>query len=425
MPEFMHDLYRSVTFVVELLLACQLFLHSFKKKPGFNLRYALCVFAMILMTTLLFRWTEGTAFNHILSFAFSLFCLFLTHRVCFTISWSDAAFCATAGYNTQFIASIASEMIQRLFSLPRIPVDIPILLIVYSLIYYLAGRRIQPGQNLALKKLNIYTLLVLVVLIDIIACASLRPYWMNPSERTLIICTMLPLLICAVLSLTLQFTLLTRNTLTNELIVARQLIRKVETNYQFSKETIDSINQKCHDMRHQIRTIGSQANMSPEAIREMTESIDIYEQLYITGNQALDTILTEKALYCQRNNITITCMADGKAIHFMSDTDIYSLFGNILENSIHAVSGLPEEDRDILLTVSCKGNLISIHSQNAYSGIVEMQDGLPVTTSDDALNHGIGTRSIQMITSRYDGCVSFEPGDGIFYVDILIPVPEE
>lgn len=61
-----------------------------------------------------------------------------------------------------------------------------------------------------------------------------------------------------------------------------------------------------------------------------------------TGNETLDIVLTDKLLYCEKNNVTITCIADGKSLSFMSEEDIYSLFGNALDNAVLAVEQLPE-----------------------------------------------------------------------------------
>ena len=55
-----------------------------------------------------------------------------------------------------------------------------------------------------------------------------------------------------------------------------------------------------------------------------------------TGNHALDVILTEKSLICKQKEIKLTCMADGKQLAFMQTTDLYSIFGNLLNNSIEA-----------------------------------------------------------------------------------------
>ena len=238
----------------------------------------------------------------------------------------------------------------------------------------------------------------------------------------MMLCSMTLLFLCSLTILTLQFSLLSRKNLADELKAVEQLMKKEKLQYQFSRENIDSINRKCHDMRHQIRVIGNQAQIDPDAIHEMTEAINIYDALYKTGSQALDTILAEKALYCQDYHISIICMTDGKKLDFMRDTDIYSLFGNMLENAIHAVIELPEEERDIYLSVVSKGELLSIHSHNPYTGIITVCDGLPVTKNSDTMNHGIGTRSIQLIAEKYNGTVSFEAKDGIFNVNILLPI---
>ena len=417
---FSHQLIRSGIFTIELLLANIIFWASFEKKGLFWLRFLLSATVMALSGGVIFYLTRMSIFNNIISFAVCFLLSLLMAKVCFEISWADAAFCATAGYNVQFIGSIISEYIQRSFGFPRWPYEICFMAVVYAVMYYYFGRQIKKGQNLDISRLFQFFLLTVAALADIVVCGILRPYWMIPDNRSMMLCTMFLLFLSSLTILALQFSLLSRKNLADELAVVEQLMKKERSQYQFSKETIDSINRKCHDIRHQIRMIGSQAHINPDAIHEMTHAINIYDSLYKTGNQALDTILTEKALYCQDYKISINCMTDGKKLDFMRDTDIYSLFGNILENAIHAVMEVPEDERDIFLSVLSKGELLSIHSHNPYAGIVKMHDGLPVTKNADTTNHGIGTRSIQLIVEKYNGTVSFETKDGFFNVNILL-----
>lgn len=415
-------LFRSTWFLAELLAANALFLLPFRHRHHFWLRLLVSVLIMVPVSTFIFYITAGTVLNHILSFAFSLLFTLLMARFCFDICWPDAAFCATAGYSVQFIGSIISEFFQRISGISRWPLEIFILVLVYAVMYRAFGRQIKPGKNLDISRILQFFLLLAAALVDIVICGILRRYWMDPANRVMMICSMILLFLCALVILVLQFSLLSRKNLSDELEIVNRLLEKEQTQYQFSKETIDSINRKCHDMRHQIRTIGSQENINPEAIQEITKTINIYDSLYKTGNTALDTILTEKALYCQDYNISINCMADGKKLSFMSETDIYSLFGNMLENAIHAVMDVPKEGRDIYLSVVNKGELLSVHSRNPFTGIVRMRDGLPITKNTDIANHGFGAKSIQLITEKYGGTWSFEAKDGIFYVDLLFPL---
>lgn len=232
-------------------------------------------------------------------------------------------------------------------------------------------------------------------------------------------------IICSIAFLVIQFSLLNTRTLEYDLDILRQLWQKEQNQYQLSKDITDAVNRKCHDMRHQIRSIGRNAQIDPSALEEMEDSIRIYDTLYQTGNKALDIILAEKVLQCQDTGISIQCMADGEKLNFMRDTDIYSLFGNLLENAIHAVQTLEPQQQTIGLTVVCHGELLSINSHNRYSGDVIFENGIPVTASTDVMNRGFGVKSISTIVEKYGGTICFQAKDGIFNLDILFHLNPE
>ena len=153
----------------------------------------------------------------------------------------------------------------------------------------------------------------------------------------------------------------------------------------------------------------------------MEDAIDIYDSIEKTGNQALDIILTEKSFYCQKNGILLSCLADGRQLSFMDDADIYSLFGNLLDNAIRAALPLEPDLRVISLTIRAERGLLSIHSHNYYQGTVGLEHGLPLTTNEDKTIHGFGVKSMNMIVEKYGGTISFQPGDGVFNLNMLFP----
>ena len=61
-------------------------------------------------------------------------------------------------------------------------------------------------------------------------------------------------------------------------------------------------------------------------------------------------VLCEKAMTCQKNGISFSCMADGTGLGFLTPVQTYSLFGNIIDNAVEAVSPLREAQRVISLT---------------------------------------------------------------------------
>ena len=189
--------------------------------------------------------------------------------------------------------------------------------------------------------------------------------------------------------------------------------------FETSKETIEIINIKCHDMKHQIAALRGQAD--PAALDELEKAINLYDGAVKTGNDALDILLAEKSLLCQEKNIRFTCMADGKLLSFMRDVDIYSLFGNAIDNAMNAVEGLEEEKRTITISVKQSLGLVLIHIENYYGGSLEFKGGVPVTTAQNKAYHGFGVRSMRRIAESYGGYLDINAEGGIFRLNISVP----
>lgn len=147
--------------------------------------------------------------------------------------------------------------------------------------------------------------------------------------------------------------------------------------------------------------------------------MEMYDASVRTGNEQLDLVLTQKKLVCEGCGVGISCMADGTALSFMSASDILSLFGNILDNAIEAAREMPEGTRLISLLVRAQGTGAFIHAENTFSGTLEFENGLPLTTKKDRNYHGFGTRSIRYIAGKYGGECNMYAEGGKFNVDIL------
>ena len=196
--------------------------------------------------------------------------------------------------------------------------------------------------------------------------------------------------------------------------------------YELSKRNIDAINIKCHDIRHQIRHLKKSGAMVDQGIfNEIAREVDVYDSAVKSGNGALDTIITEKSLLCERNGITLSCIADGSTLDFMRPADLYSFFGNALENAFEAVERLGDpERRSISLDVRRRGDMAVIHIENYFDGKVHLdEDGLPLTSKGDTVNHGLGTTSMRLIIESYGGTLSVVAKGDTFHLSALVPIP--
>ena len=233
-------------------------------------------------------------------------------------------------------------------------------------------------------------------------------------------------MICMVCAMTVLMLVTRNDTLTQELNTFRQMWQMQQEHYELSKENIQLINVKCHDIRKHITSLyaresGHKPNDS--FVREVEKSIRIYDSISNTGNESLDVILTEKSLFCEKHHIRMTCMADGKCLRFMEEVDLYSLFGNILDNAIESVQRIEEtEKRVINLDVRANEMFLRIQEDNYFGGELEFENGLPLTTKHDRDHHGFGMKSIRMIVDKYGGEMQIEARDGVFSLNILIPI---
>ena len=220
--------------------------------------------------------------------------------------------------------------------------------------------------------------------------------------------------------------------MTRQELQARQTIENLQQmlqlqydHYQISVETIALINQKYHDLKHQITVLKSDITEDQKRsyLDEMEEEIRVYEAQSNTGNHVVDTILTEKRMQCQRQQITMTAVADGSALDFLSEMEIASLLGNALENAIDAAKmiGNPEE-RLIRFSIDRYKSFVRIRVENRVEGKVKMKNGLPQTTKEDKRLHGYGVKSMQDIAARHGGSLQIEVKDGWFRLHLLIPV---
>lgn len=211
-----------------------------------------------------------------------------------------------------------------------------------------------------------------------------------------------------------------------EVEALQRMLEMQYNSYQIAEDSIALVNQKYHDLKHQIAVLrgGIDGEEKQQYLDRMEDEIRQFESLNKTGNDILDTILTSKGLLFQKAGIRLTTVADGSALAFMDNMDISALFGNALDNAMDGVMKLPDScDRLIHLTVANQKGFLRIMVENRFDGDVEIQDGMPKTTKGSTAFHGFGVKSMKSIAEKYGGSLRISTEDGWFRVGILIPRP--
>lgn len=205
-----------------------------------------------------------------------------------------------------------------------------------------------------------------------------------------------------------------------QLEVLHHLWRQDKIQFESIRDNMDVINMKCHDLKHILDKI--EGKLTSEEISSLREAIQFYDANIKTGNEVLDVVLCEKAMTCQKNGITFSCLADGTKLTFLTPVQTYTLFGNIIDNAIEAVKQLSSpEDKIISLICRETSQGLEIEESNYFSGELQLAGGLPVTVKEDRSHHGFGTKSIQYIAEQYGGALDIHILDNMFFLKVRFP----
>ena len=213
-----------------------------------------------------------------------------------------------------------------------------------------------------------------------------------------------------------------------ELDAIQNVLQNQYVQYRQSRESIEAINHKYHDLKHQIAVLRAEpdADRRSAYLDGMEEEIRDYEAQNKTGNSVLDTVLTGKSLYCARHGIELTCVADGARLDFLDVMDVCTIFGNILDNAIECELGIQDREKRLIhLAVYGKRDFLVIRCGNYCPEPLQLRDGLPVSTKGDAVYHGYGIKSVRHAAEKYGGTMVIRDQDGWFEIRLVIPLEKK
>lgn len=217
----------------------------------------------------------------------------------------------------------------------------------------------------------------------------------------------------------------------NEFVIEKEnaaihtMLQRQYEQYRHYQDSMEMIHIQYHDLKHQIA--GLRAETDAEKRKEWLDTIerelDSNALASRTGNETLDVILGVKIHQAKRNDIRITCVADGKLLNFMHVTDICSIFGNALDNALESVIFLQDpEKRMIHVSVSSQKQFIYVGISNYCEAKIDISDNkFPGTTKPDKANHGFGLKSIKRSVEKYSGTYTIELKGNWFEVRMLFP----
>ncbi|MDR2178326.1 MAG: GHKL domain-containing protein [Treponema sp.] len=212
-----------------------------------------------------------------------------------------------------------------------------------------------------------------------------------------------------------------------ELKAMESVLQRQFAQYQHSRESMDIINRKYHDMKHQIAVIRAEGDPAKRSayLDAINREIEQYEIQNKTGNGVLDTVLAAQGMICRKNGISLTCVADGSLLDFMDVMDICSIFGNALDNAVAGALTTADPDKRLIrVALYSQNKFILMRFENYFEGEIRLENGLPGTTKTGKGGHGFGLKSIRYTAEKYGGSMTVNVEETWFILRILLPLPQ-
>lgn len=418
---------------LQAVVGMQIFAYPLCRRPRFALRAVLSIAASLVLCELCarFLYLRDATLVGVLGRTFSVAAVYLlliaATWVCYAESIWTALFAASSGYISQDIAGSLKSVVKLIPPIGRLAEDpagiLGLDLLCYGGTFAVLFFAFRPftrrrNENFDNKLKAVFSFGVMLLCIGM---ARITQDNINRNEGA-ILAESLYSVLTGVFILILQFGVMEQARLSHDVDEMRRILKTQRAQYEAGKSSMELVNEKYHDLKALLRSFHGQ--IPAGQMEKLEKGVQQYDVYIHTGNAALDVLLTERRALCQGRGIELTSLVHGPDLDFVEELDLYTLFGNALDNAVEAVGKLaPGRKKFISLTATREGNMVSIHMENPFEGEITFADGLPRSERDPRY-HGFGMRSMERIVQKYGGTLTASRQDGVFSLDLLLFAPE-
>ena len=139
----------------------------------------------------------------------------------------------------------------------------------------------------------------------------------------------------------------------------------------------------------------------------------------LTGHPVLDTLLTAKTMECQQENITITSVADGRMLGFLTIRELCTIVGVALDNAIAAVRAEPDPEKRLIK--------VAVYSQGGFAMLrfEHYTEAAPALDADGLPQQGSDLKSVRTTVGQHGGSMTMHWENNWCTLRILFPLPQK
>lgn len=141
-------------------------------------------------------------------------------------------------------------------------------------------------------------------------------------------------------------------------------------------------------------------------------------KLIQSDNTILDYLINSKL--CSLENTQIIVSGVVGDLSDISDGDLVSIFGNIIDNAVEAVNGLTEKRIELLFNRH-EDNRIIVCKNTIENSVLQNNSELK-TTKKDYASHGLGHIIVEETVHKLGGMIEYSEDSDMFVVQIILPI---
>lgn len=183
-----------------------------------------------------------------------------------------------------------------------------------------------------------------------------------------------------------------------------------------------------HDMQAyfsslRLLALNGENNKIIEVINGLRGEIQTNTSFVIySGNPVLNAILSERVTRAREEGVKLSIFVEKfLKIDFISDADMISMFGNLLDNALEASVKCSPENRsvDVKLFMGTAYFLI-LRIENSYTVPAKKEGSRLLSTKADSRHHGLGIGIVTTLAEKYGGALNLEEKDNMFVSTLTI-----
>lgn len=179
-----------------------------------------------------------------------------------------------------------------------------------------------------------------------------------------------------------------------------------------------------HDYRNHINNMKIQLSEGnydklDAYLNELADDLDTVDTVIKTGNVMADAILNSKLGVAEKLNVRLNVKANLPDSLPLTDVELCSMLGNMLDNATEACAALPEDERFMRVYIGKLKGQLYLSVQNSAGKIRKEKDSYLSTKEGE---HGYGLFRIDRIVKKYGGYVNRQNEEGVFATEILMPI---